>query len=127
MRLLAAARTPATAECFTRDESLLVEQAKTLRYGQFARCVAYWAQLADPLGRARGPSFLLGRSALELFESRSRVGRLMQRATGRGAEGFERIHIDTNSGYVLDGELFDPRIPRTIAVSAGPSLRFATI
>lgn len=75
----------------------------------------------------RGPSFRLGRSALELFESRSRVGRLMQRATGRGAESFERIHIDTNSGYVLDGELFDPRIPRTIAVSAGPSLRFATI
>ena len=50
VRLLAAARTPATAECFARDESMLVEQAKTLRYSQFARCVAYWGQLADPEG-----------------------------------------------------------------------------
>jgi hypothetical protein len=29
---------------------MLVEQAKGLRYGQFARCVAYWGQLADPEG-----------------------------------------------------------------------------
>jgi hypothetical protein len=50
VRLLASARTPATAECFARDESMLVEQARTLRYGQFARCVAYWSQLADPDG-----------------------------------------------------------------------------
>ena len=37
VRLLGAARTPATAECFARDESMLVGQAKTLRYGHFAR------------------------------------------------------------------------------------------
>jgi hypothetical protein len=50
VRLLASVRTPATAECSARDESMLVEQAKGLRYGQFARCVAYWSQLADPDG-----------------------------------------------------------------------------
>ena len=53
VRLLAGARTPATAECFAPDESMLVEQARGLRYGQFARCVAYWAQLADPEGTDR--------------------------------------------------------------------------
>jgi hypothetical protein len=50
VRLLGAARTPATAECFARDESMLVGQAKALRYGQFARCLSYWAQRADPDG-----------------------------------------------------------------------------
>ena len=53
MRLLAGARTPATAEAFARDEDMLVRQAGTLRYGQFARCVAYWDQLADPEGTDR--------------------------------------------------------------------------
>lgn len=50
VRLLASARTPATAECFARDESMLVEQARSLRFSAFARCVAYWGQRADPEG-----------------------------------------------------------------------------
>lgn len=33
-----------------RDETLLVGQAKKLRYGQFARCLSYWGQRADPDG-----------------------------------------------------------------------------
>jgi hypothetical protein len=48
--LLAAARTPGTAACFDRDEELLVGQARSLRYAHFARCLAYWTQLADPEG-----------------------------------------------------------------------------
>ena len=48
--LLAAARTPATAQCFERDEARLVEQACDLRYSHFARAVASWSQLADPEG-----------------------------------------------------------------------------
>ena len=48
--LLAAARTPATASCYQRDEELLVGEATRLRYGQFARALAYWVQLADPDG-----------------------------------------------------------------------------
>jgi hypothetical protein len=50
VRLLASARTPATAECFSRDEAMLVEQAKTLRYSDLCRCLAYWGQRADPEG-----------------------------------------------------------------------------
>ena len=53
VRLLASVRTPATAECFARDEEMLVAQARALRYGQFARCVAYWSQRADPEGTDR--------------------------------------------------------------------------
>jgi len=47
---LAAARTAATEACFARDEVLLVGQARQLRYRHFARCLAYWRQLADPEG-----------------------------------------------------------------------------
>jgi len=35
---------------FERDEELLVEQAKTLKFGPFTTAVAYWTQLADPDG-----------------------------------------------------------------------------
>ncbi|MDQ6798137.1 MAG: HNH endonuclease [Actinomycetota bacterium] len=48
--LFASVRTPGTETCFERDEVLLVEQARQLRYRHFARCLAYWAQLADPDG-----------------------------------------------------------------------------
>ena len=45
--LLATARTPTTEEAFARDEAWLVDQARSLRYPQFAKLVAYWRQLAD--------------------------------------------------------------------------------
>ena len=48
--LLARARTPKREETFTRDEELLVSQATTLRYGHFARALAYWCYRADPEG-----------------------------------------------------------------------------
>jgi hypothetical protein len=44
------ARTPATAECFERDEAMLVGYAATLRYSHFVRALAYWSQMADPDG-----------------------------------------------------------------------------
>ena len=50
MAVLAAARTPATAEPFARDEGWLVERARELRYELFVRVLAYWGQLADPDG-----------------------------------------------------------------------------
>ena len=49
----AAARTPDTAACFGRDESMLVDQARALGYRQFLKALAYWAQLADPEGSER--------------------------------------------------------------------------
>jgi len=66
VRLLAAVRTPAVAECFARDESMLVAQAKTLGYRAFARCVAYWAQLADPEGTDRSAEARYGARRLHL-------------------------------------------------------------
>ena len=48
--LLARARTSATAESFARDEELLVGHARHLRFGQFARLLAYWRYEADPEG-----------------------------------------------------------------------------
>ncbi len=47
---LSAARTAGAAAAFERDEAMLVGQAGELRYSHFVRCLAYWAQLADPDG-----------------------------------------------------------------------------
>ena len=47
---LAAARTPVTAECFERDEAMLVGEASRLSHQQFMKVLAYWCQLADPDG-----------------------------------------------------------------------------
>ncbi|MDQ4132160.1 MAG: HNH endonuclease [Actinomycetota bacterium] len=47
---LAAARTPATADAFERDEAMLVGEAKRLTHQQFMRALGYWLQLADPGG-----------------------------------------------------------------------------
>lgn len=47
---LAGARNPRTAEAMARDEALLVDKAKTLRYEWFSKVVAYWLQGADPDG-----------------------------------------------------------------------------
>ena len=47
---LAAARTPASADCFGRDEAMLVDQAARLSHRHFSRALAYWCQRADPDG-----------------------------------------------------------------------------
>lgn len=39
-----------TAKALERDEEMLVEQAKKLRYSSFTRALCYWGQLADPDG-----------------------------------------------------------------------------
>ena len=48
--LVASVRREGTKEALSRDEPLLVSQAKSLRFEQFARAVAYWDQMADPDG-----------------------------------------------------------------------------
>jgi hypothetical protein len=47
---IGALRNERTEEALARDEALLVEEAGRLRFGDFARAAAYWAQLADPDG-----------------------------------------------------------------------------
>jgi hypothetical protein len=46
--LLARARTPGRAEAFAESEGMLVGYARTLRFGTFARALAYWCYYADP-------------------------------------------------------------------------------
>jgi hypothetical protein len=48
--LVASVRREGTDEALARDEGLLVRQARSLRFEQFARAVAYWDQMADPDG-----------------------------------------------------------------------------
>ncbi|HVT42588.1 MAG TPA: DUF222 domain-containing protein [Acidimicrobiales bacterium] len=43
-------RRDGTEEALARDEAMIVQQAKRLRFEQFTRAAAYWDQLADPDG-----------------------------------------------------------------------------
>lgn len=43
-------RNDATEEVLERDEELLVEYARTLRFEEFSRVLSYWMQRADPAG-----------------------------------------------------------------------------
>jgi hypothetical protein len=42
-----------TTECFTRDEAILVDDARTMSWADFVRAVEYWRQHADPDGVER--------------------------------------------------------------------------
>jgi hypothetical protein len=42
-----------TAECFTRDEAILVDDARTMSWADFVRAIEYWRQHADPDGVER--------------------------------------------------------------------------
>lgn len=44
------ARSSRTEDAFARDESMLVDHARSMRYSHFARAVDYWKRLADPDG-----------------------------------------------------------------------------
>jgi hypothetical protein len=50
VEVLSRAWAPASAELFARDEHLLCEQARQLRFHHFVRVVAYWRYRADPNG-----------------------------------------------------------------------------
>lgn len=47
---LARARNERTAAPFERDEAMLVDHARTMRFDDFTRVLAYWSQVADPDG-----------------------------------------------------------------------------
>ena len=42
-----------TAECFARDETILVDDARTMSWADFVRAIEYWRQHADPDGVER--------------------------------------------------------------------------
>jgi hypothetical protein len=69
VQLLSPLSTGVTAPAFARDEADLVDWARELSFGEFARVVAYWRQHADPDGteaeaarRHEGRSFWSARS-----------------------------------------------------------------
>lgn len=47
---IAGVRNERTAEVLERDEKLLVDDARTMRFSEFQRAAAYWLQMADPDG-----------------------------------------------------------------------------
>ncbi|HEX4217100.1 MAG TPA: DUF222 domain-containing protein [Acidimicrobiales bacterium] len=47
---IAALSKETTKEALERDEAVLVDQAKALRFGDFTKVIAYWEQHADPDG-----------------------------------------------------------------------------
>src|SRR5580704_18028471 len=64
---IASLRRDAIEEALDRDEALLVDQARSLRYDAFVRATAYWEQLADPDGAVVSDEH--DRIRQELFEA----------------------------------------------------------
>lgn len=85
-------RRNATEEALARDEAMLVDQAKGLRFDQFARLLAYWEQLADPDGTERSAEWRRSRRDVTL---------------ARSFEGcyLGRITLDELAGGIVAGEL----------------------
>jgi len=67
--ILAKSCTPRTEAAFTRDEGLLVEKAKQLKFDEFSMVAAYWNQSADPDGASESDMERLARRAVTLNSS----------------------------------------------------------
>ena len=91
-RALAGARTPATATRFAADEAMLVGLGTTLGYPDFARALAYWAQLADPDGA-------------EDADDRRRAARRVHLSPTLDGSWFGSVVLDPVSGAAVAGEL----------------------
>ena len=89
---LAGLRRPATEDALARDESLLVDQARTLRYEAFVSAGAYWAQLADPDG-------------VETEAEATRAGRDVYLVPSFGGGYLGRVTLDPVSGAIVADEL----------------------
>lgn len=123
----------AIARTFVADRGDVVEapvwidwQERGEHFRQLLASSLYRSWFGVRMMKGGGPGVRLGRTALELVEARSRLSRVTELATQHRAEPFERIHIDTTSGYVLDGELVDPGCARTLVVERGPNVGFTT-
>jgi hypothetical protein len=90
--VMARAHTPATDEALQRDQAMLADEARHLRFRNFARLVAYWEQLADPDGSEEQAEARRARRDVTLSES---------------FEGmyFGKITLDPVSGSIVAGEL----------------------
>jgi Domain of unknown function (DUF222) len=90
--ILAKARTPVTEAEFARDEELLVEKAKELKFAEFSSLLAYWNQGADPDGACESDMERLARRDVSLISSIDGMW-------------FGKITLDPISGAIVSGEL----------------------
>ena len=89
---IAALRRPATEEALARDEALLVDQARRLRFESFTRVTAYWEQFADPDGT-------------EATEEERRSRRDAYLASSFGGMWLGQVTLDPVAGSIVSGEL----------------------
>jgi hypothetical protein len=85
-------RCDSTEGALARDEAMLVEQARTLRYESFVRAVAYWKQLADPDG-------------IEEDDQKCRSRRDVYLGSSFRGMWLGKITLDPISGSIVAGEL----------------------
>ena len=79
-------------EAFARDEAVLLQAAKELKFGPFSAVVAYWSQLADPDGAEE--SEMEKRARRDVFLSQSLSGMWLGQMT-----------LDPVSGEIVSCEL----------------------
>jgi hypothetical protein len=81
-----------TEATFERDQALLVDQARTLRFEELIRALRYWEQLADPNGA-------------EESEMARRARRDAYLAPSLGGLWLGQMTLDAISGSIVSGEL----------------------
>lgn len=70
------------------------------------------------------PRFRIGDNVFEWLSHATRLGKLV--GGGKPAANFDAIHIDADTGYVVDGRRIGGR-PRVIQVRRGPRIRVAAL
>ena len=91
-KAIASARRHRTTAAMTRDEEMLVDQAKDLGFEDFARALEYWKQLADPEGAEA--SDMERQASRDVFLEPSIGGMYLGQMT-----------LDPISGSIVAGEL----------------------
>jgi hypothetical protein len=89
---IAGLRRPATEEALARDEAMLVDQARTLRFEPFGRVIDYWEQFADPDGTEDRAQDRITRRDVHLNES-------------FGGMWLGKITLDPIAGAIVSNEL----------------------
>lgn len=89
---MAALRNDSTDEVLARDEPVLVDQARSLRFDRFVRACAYWKQRADPDGADRDDEQRRSRRDVYLVHS-------------FGGLWLGSMTLDPVSGSIVAGEL----------------------
>jgi hypothetical protein len=72
-------------------------------------------------------AYRVGERGRELIKRVASSRALPSFARADSATGFERLDVDWSSGFVLDGELVEPRGPHALRVEPGPSIDCVTL